>query len=165
MGCWEIPSFGRAELATSGWFCRCWSGCESEFSVSAGICCWEENIWTKSAGICAIIGPVCLASSKRCWDRANSRCINMHCTKVKIQNKSNFPPVLFSFKANQNIRKKGDILLAVLFILLWQPSLVGWAGCAAGTPWKAPHGLEEQFTHSTPSVPRLHPSGLHIPVL
>lgn len=41
--------------------------CESEFSVSAGICCWQENIWTKSAGICAIIGPVWSpASSKGC---------------------------------------------------------------------------------------------------
>lgn len=33
--------------------------------LSAGVC-WEENIWTKSAGICAIIGPVCPASSKGC---------------------------------------------------------------------------------------------------
>lgn len=38
---------------------------ESQFSVSAvlptclgGICCWEENIWTRSAGLCAVICPV-----------------------------------------------------------------------------------------------------------
>lgn len=27
MGCWELPWFGRAELPTSGWFCRCWRTC------------------------------------------------------------------------------------------------------------------------------------------
>lgn len=45
---------------------------EPGFSVRAmlpmclcGICCWEENIWTKSAGFCAAICPVqSLALSK-----------------------------------------------------------------------------------------------------
>lgn len=27
MGCWEVPCFGRAELAASGWFCRCRRTC------------------------------------------------------------------------------------------------------------------------------------------